>query len=96
MLNNEDVTDTEKLIILLEKVISFQIDAGYTEPFYKSLIRSINILKSKDAQGFHNIMKYINDDFRMMADRGLYGGEIDVVTNEIYSILRRNKLFYNK
>ncbi|MFJ5334942.1 hypothetical protein GMW71_17625 [Pectobacterium brasiliense] len=92
MLTDNDMDDMNKLIILLEQVILYLKNDGSSESAYSCLRKAVNILESRDVNGMCNVSKNIMSDFRMMADRGQYGGAIDLITDEICSILK-NPLF---
>lgn len=93
MLSDKDVVDIERLITLLNDVIDYLINDGSKETYYIDLAKSLRILKNREATGLHNVSKYIMSDFRMMIDRGHYGGDIDVITDEICQIIKLNPLF---
>jgi len=93
LLTDKDMSDIERLITLLKQVVNYLINDGSEEVFYSSIEKSLNILINKEKSGFHNVSSYIMSDFRMMGDRGQYGGGIDAITNEICRILKSNALF---
>ncbi|MFJ5507688.1 hypothetical protein [Pectobacterium jejuense] len=93
MLTDNDIDDVKKLIILLEQVIIYLKNDGSSESAYSCLKKAVHILKNRDVNGMCNINKNIMSDFRMMVDRGQYGGDIDLITDKICSIVKNNPLF---
>lgn len=88
-----DKRDIAMLITLLNEVIDYLKKDGCGEGAYALLKKSINTLENKEVNGFLNLRKHISSDFRMMADRGQYGEDIDPITDEIYRIIKSNALF---
>ncbi|KFW99870.1 hypothetical protein [Pectobacterium carotovorum] len=93
MLTDNDIDDVKKLIILLEQVIIYLKNDGSSESAYSCLKKAVHILENRDVNGMCNINKNIMSDFRMMVDRGQYGGDIDLITDKICSIVKNNPLF---
>lgn len=93
LLSEKDIVDIERLITLLNDVIDYLINDGSKETCYTDLTKSLRILKNRETTGLSNVSKYIMSDFRMMIDRGQYGGEIDVITDEICQIIKLNPMF---
>ncbi|RYC44265.1 hypothetical protein CTN06_00085 [Pectobacterium zantedeschiae] len=86
--------DMNKLIILLDQVIIYLKNDGCSESAYSCLRKAVNILENRDVNRMCNISKNIMSDFRMMADRGQYGGNIDLITDKVCAILK--KPLFNK
>jgi len=93
LLNERDMVDVGRLILLLKAIISYLKNDGSGEGSYAYLRKAINILENKSINGMANINMYVMSDLRMMFDRGQYGDDIDIITNEVTSIIKKNPLF---
>ena len=94
--NEKDFSDVEHLVILLEKVVAYFKKESCPESYFRYIKKSLNILKNKDIKAMFKIKNNVLSDFRMMYDRGQYGGDIDFVMDEIYKIVNNNPLFFCK
>lgn len=94
MFSDKDLLDIFKLSALLQQLIKYlSVDREVGETNYAYLTKSINVLHTKDIKGIKNISNNLMMDFRMMIDRGLVGGEFDIITNSIYEIIDSNPIF---
>ena len=94
--NEKDFSDVEHLVILLEKVVDYFKKENCSESYFRYIKKSLNILKNKDIKAMCKIKNNVLSDFRMMYDRGQYGGDINIVMDEIYKIVNNNPLFFCK